>query len=164
MTMRIARTLAHVVMCAAALVATGACRDATGVRRLPELTACPRTSEFGNLGCARIVAVVEGPQVPWPAAYLLDVRAQAARPISDVPPTFASEPRAGANLLQFTMWSPPKPTAGDTLSVWVVARLTDDYRAPGARFSTDSVLGVVRFAAVGAVPPLDTVRLVLGRP
>jgi hypothetical protein len=160
-----------VVRLALAAVLAAACRAPTAGER-PDRAACPQTYEFGNHGCARVLALVEGPPLPWPASYRFDVHATPARPVRWVEPALATTPGVGPVPLQLTRWEAPPSgvgTAADTLSVWVVARLLEDPRpiqvgVPLPTFAADSVLRVVRFADVGSVPPVDTVRLTLRRP
>jgi hypothetical protein len=116
-----------------------------------------------------VLAIVEGPPAPWPPSYRFDVRAVPAVPDANaILGSAIAEPLdAGPVPLQLTLWI--RPAIGDTLSVWVVARLLEDPRpivvgVPLPTFAVDSALRVVRFAPVGAVPPVDTVRLVLRRP
>jgi hypothetical protein len=126
---------------------------------------CPQTYEFGNYGCARVLAVVEAPP-QLPARYRYDVRAVPARGPSRDPLNVAPAAAPGEVPLQIILWT-PLPGPGDTLSVWVVARLLDDTGpasgAPLTTFAADSVLRVLRFAPVGTVPKTDTVRLTLRR-
>ena len=70
--------------------------------------------------------------------------------------------------LQLTLWYGPI-AEGDTMSVWVTARLFEDPRSNTTgtalpAFAADSALRVVRFAPVGSIPPVDTVHLTLHRP
>jgi len=125
---------------------------------------CPQTREFGNYGCARVVAVLEAPP-QLPAKYRYDVKAVPARGLNRDPSAFALSAAAGEVPLNITLWT-PLPGGGDTLSFWIVARLLEE-PAAGAQlttFAADSVLRVVRFAPVGAVPATDTVPLTLRRP
>lgn len=133
-----------------------------------ERGACPQTGEFGNYGCARIVVMVQGPPQPWPALYRWDVRAVPAREGTGADRSFAPRPDTGAVPLQLTRWHPDLVGSGDSVSVWVHARLLDDVRPiqPGVPlpvFAADSVLHVARFAPVGETPPVDTVWLTLAR-
>ena len=156
------------VALATIVFATAGCRSATDSEHR-ELAACPQTYEFGNFGCARVVALVETPPEPVPAAYRLDVRAVPARPASGAGPSLADEPRLGFVPLQLTLWEPPPPGVRDTLSVWIVARMLEDLSPPVVGVplpvvAAESTLRVVRWAPVGGVPPVDTVRVVLRRP
>jgi hypothetical protein len=136
---------------------------------LAESEACAQTHEFGNYGCARIVVMVEGPPQPWPVGRRWDVRAMPARDGTGADLALAPRPDTGAVRLGLVRWQPPAPGAGDSASVWVSARMLEDPRPVGSGvplqvFAADSVLHVARFAAVGARPPVDTVRLTLRRP
>lgn len=152
---------------AAAVASGAACRAATGPRS--DAAACPQTYEFGNYGCARVVVVVAGPPVALPASYRFVVSATAVGAAAAGGPTASESPAAlGTVRLQLTRWFPPA-AGGDTISAWVAARVLDDPRpivagVPLPTFAADSVLRVLRFAPVGAVPPVDTVRLALRRP
>lgn len=149
------------------LAALGACRSATGDDGVDPL-ACPQTYEFGNYGCGRVMAIIEGPPTPWPASYRFDVRARPAEIGAGAPPTFAREPGVGPVPLQLTLWN-GRIAEGDTMSVWVTAQMFEDSRSnvAGASlpiFAVDSALRMVRFAPIGSVPPVDTVHLTLRRP
>ena len=147
------------------MIVASACRSATGADE-EDPAACPQTYEFGNYGCARLVAIVEGPPTPWPASFLFDVRAIPIGEFSGLGVALAPAPGLGAVPLQLTLWQPPPQFSGDTLSMWVRAWMLEQ-AATGGRltvFAADSVLRVVRWAPVGEVPPVDTVRLVLRRP
>ena len=153
------------VALAAVALGAGGCRSVTD-RTRADPVACPQTYEFGNFGCARIVALVEGPPTPWPARYRFDVRAVPARSSSGATVTIAPEPGVGPVPLQLTLWGGPASAEGDTLSVWIVARLLEDPAPPVVgvplrTFAADSTLRVIRFAKVGAVPPVDSVPLLL---
>jgi hypothetical protein len=127
---------------------------------------CPQTYEFGNYGCARVLAVVQAPPQPWPANYRYDVRVTPARPQSGFEIAFANPPAFGPAALTAIRWVPPVPRGTDTVSVWVVARMLDDVRPivlgrPLPVFAADSTLRLARFVAVGAVAAIDTVALEL---
>jgi hypothetical protein len=115
-----------------------------------------------------VLALVEGPLAPWPASYRFDVRAVPPASAAGVSTATPPAPGVGPMPLQLTRWLQP-PGSADTLSVWVVARLLEDPRPivvgqPLPTFAADSALRLVRFAPVGVVPPVDTVRLVMRRP
>jgi len=148
---------------AALALGAAACTSPTDQART-ESDACPQTYEFGNHGCARVVAVVDEPPKPWPERVRWDVRAVPARPATDAFATFSPAPGPGPVPLQLTRWMQPPADAGDTLSVWIVARLLDDtppyaVGVPLPTFAADSVLRVLRFAEVGRVPVVDSVHL-----
>lgn len=128
--------------------------------------ACRQTYEFGNHGCARVVALVEAPPPPWPALSRWALHVRSARPQLGAGAVPVREPGPGAVPVEVTLYALPAP--GDTASFWIVAKLLEDPRpaqvgVPLPVFAADSVLRVLRFAAVGAVPPVDTVRLTLRR-
>jgi hypothetical protein len=146
---------------------------AAGCERAPtdlaESAACPRTYEFGNYGCARLVVIIQGPPQPWPERYLWDVRAVPAREGTGADLALAPRPDTGTVQIHVTRWHSPAPGSQDSASVWVSARMLEDPRpvqtgVPLQVFAADSVLHVARFAAVGSTPPTDTVRLTLRRP
>jgi hypothetical protein len=156
--------LAAAAACAAALLAAGACRSTAGVEPRLDPALCPQTYEFGNFGCARVVAQVEASPQPSTTRYRFDVRLVPARPDAGVSLYVAPMPGPGPVPLQLTLYSPLMPRPVDTLSVWVVGRLLDDsppppVNAPLPTLAADSVLRVLRFAPVGARPAVDTVRL-----
>jgi hypothetical protein len=131
---------------------------------LAESDACPRTAEFGNYGCARLVVMVQGPPQPWPTPRRWDVRAVPVRERTGPDLALAAHPDTGAVALFLIRWHPPAPGHEDTTSVWVSARMFEDTGAKLTLFAADSVVHVARFAAVGSRPPVDTVRLTLRRP
>ena len=149
---------------AALLLLAAGCGSATDAADRGE---CPQTYEFGNYGCARVLAVFEAPQQLPAKGHRYDVRAVPARGPSRDPLAVAPSAAPGGVPLELTLWS-PLPGGGDTISVWVVARLLEDpgpsSGAPLTTFAADSVLRVARFAPVGAAPKTDTVRLTLRRP
>jgi hypothetical protein len=155
------------------LAATVLGATACGASTEPEFdpTLCHQTYEFGNFGCARIVAVVEPPPPPLPSDFLYSVRAVPARSNSGAVTAFANPPaQGGANLIEITDWGAPVAvrTVGDTLSVWVVARLNDRSApvtpgVPQPPFAADSVLRLIRFSPVGSPALVDTVHLTLRR-
>ena len=147
------------------MLCAGACSSGTAV----DSNICPQTYEFGNYGCARVVALLVEPITPLPATYRLDVRAVWPRDGSIAAISDAGvNPRIGAVPLTITLYDRSQVPAADTASVWLIARVLDTPApipgAPLLTFAVDSVIHVVRFAAVGAMPRVDTVRLVLQRP
>ncbi len=160
------QTVSQVALAAITLSVSG-CRSPTDGRR-PESQACPQSYEFGNFGCARVVAIVEGPARPWPASYRFEVRAVPVR-AEGIGARAALEPGVGPILLQLTIWDRAGIGTNDTVSAWVVARMVEEpvpfiASAPMPTFAADSVLRVLRFTKVGAVPAVDSVRLILRRP
>ena len=77
---------------ALAAVTLGACRAVTSTEERGNPLACQQTYEFGNYGCARLVALVEGPPAPWPASYRFDVRAVPVSPAAGASTVFATAP------------------------------------------------------------------------
>ena len=170
--LRLPRTPLAAAACATVLLAAGACRTTTGVEQRIEQrldpAACPQTYEFGNFGCARVLALVQGPPQPWTTRYRFDVRLVPAREDAGAPRYVAPTAGPGPVPLQLTLYTPRTPRPLDTLSVWVVGRLLDDSPPPPVNvplptLAADSVLRVLRFAPVGARPAVDTVRLDLRR-
>lgn len=151
--------------CVAVLAGAAACRFITGDED-EDNSICPQTYEFGNFGCARMVVVVEGPPTPWPSLYRFDVRAIPLRTNAGFEYGFAPSDSVGSIPLQVTRWDRGAQAPDDTVTVWVVARMLDDGYAiqtgrPIPTVAADSALHVLTFAAVGARPPVDTIRLVL---
>lgn len=162
------RLVAGVGLLCALLWAAG-CERETPTELVEDSEACPRTGEFGNYGCARLVVMVQGPPQPWPTPRRWDVRAVPVRERTGPDLALAPYPDTGAVALFLIRWHPPAPGHEDTTSVWVSARMLEDPRpivpnVPLAVFAADSVVHVARFAAVGSRPPVDTVRLTLRRP
>jgi hypothetical protein len=80
----------------------------------------------------------------------------------------ATEPRPGTVPITIMRRVPPTLGSGDTVSVWVSAKMLEDPRpiqvgVPLPVFAADSALHVVRFAAAGERPNADTVTLTLRR-
>ncbi|HVD06167.1 MAG TPA: hypothetical protein VNB89_09125 [Gemmatimonadaceae bacterium] len=150
-----------------ALAATlTACHAATTTGRRDD--ACVQTYEFGNYGCAHIVALIDLPPRPWPDAYRYDVRATSIGASAGATSSYSADVTQHAVPLTLTLMAEPPSGTGDTLSVWVVAKMLDDTdHAPGRPlpvFAADSVMKVVHIAPVGSTPSPDTVRLSLHRP
>jgi len=157
------------------LMALGAgCRDATPTDIVAEHGVCPQTYEFGNYGCAVVVANLDEPARPWPPLYRVDLSARPARENSGVGPTGSPQsPLNAASLgpmsVRVTAWSRPMPVGIDTLSMWVVARMLD--MSPPIvggstlpTFAADSVLRLLRFVPAGERYQADTIRLTLRPP
>lgn len=142
-----------------ALSALGACSDPLpATNDDPKL--CPQdTGEFGNYGCARFAAVLETPD-GRPAvggrlsAMVLDP------PPAGIPGGLNSQPSdsLGRVGLQFTWFNLPPPP--DSAPMRIRA-----YRVDSRLGSEllDSMDVIVRYVAVGARPPVDTVRWRLAR-
>ena len=149
--------LACVLLLASAVIPS-ACSLFTDVEE-----ACPQTYEFGNYGCARILAIIEGPPKPWPNGYRWSVRAVAADTFLGIT-AMGDDPVDGqVPLLIILQW---ERLPGDTASFWVVAKILEDPRpavvgVPLPVFAEDKVLRLVRFVDVGQIPSVDTVRLSL---
>ncbi len=134
----------------------------------PELEACPQTGEFGNYGCARVVAVLTFPPKPWPDRVRMDLR---VRPVGSGEDVFFQDPNPGEGVNPITIIRrlPPLKGGGDSLSVWVRAAILEDPRpivvgVPLPVFAADSVIHLASFSGVGTVPAVDTVYLALKRP
>ena len=147
------------------------CNQITGNERDPFFGPCPQTYEFGNYGCARFVVHVTPPAGDLPPLYRVDVRARwidSARTTATLPGNRGNGPPFRPTRLTITLWGPGFVQSGDTASVWVIGRILEDVRpiqvgVPLPVFAADSVLHKARFAGVGAVPPVDTIRLTLKR-
>lgn len=140
-----------------ALLATlGSCHDPVG----PDI--CPQTSEFGNYGCASVVVVVPPPSGSLPNSRRLTI---IVRPLRETG-SLAIIPQSpfGAIPVHLTRWL---PDAGDTVSAWVVAKALDQSNPvigePLPVIAADSVVHLLRFAAVNELRMVDTVPLVLQR-
>ena len=123
---------------------------------------CVQTYEFGNFGCARVFVQVDGPPTPWPALYRGDIRVVPIRQQTGL--SLARMEGLEDTRLEVLRWQPAAPGTGDTVAVWVVARMLDLRGPLGPTlpiFAADSVRHVLRFTAVGQRPPVDTVRLTL---
>lgn len=127
---------------------------------------CPQTYEFGNYGCARVVAVVEPASLPWPANYRWLTRMKPARAGTGAEASYPFENAPPATYkLELIRWF-NSGGGVDTASVWVSSYQFDDPRpvqigVPLSVFAADSVLHLVKFAAVGQRPQVDTVHLVM---
>ena len=152
-----------------AAVLSAGCSDATPTDIIAEAEVCPQTYEFGNYGCAVVVAMLNEPARPWPTLYRVELTATPARESAGVGPAVSLDSPLNAAPLgpmsvRVTAWSRPTPVGADTLSIWVVARMLD--MSPpivGGRtlptFAVDSVLRLVRFVPAGERYRADTVRL-----
>lgn len=125
---------------------------------------CPQTYEFGNSGCAKLLVILDGPPLPWPALYRWSVRALSADSALQI---FAlgPDPVNGQVPLRVTLWL-PLAQGVDTASLWVVAKLLDDrgpivVGVPLPVFAADSTLHPTLFAPVGERARTDTIRLSL---
>ena len=162
---------ARVVLLAAFGVA---CGHAGPTDIVSERDVCPQTYEFGNAGCAVVVAALDEPARPWPALYRVELTARPAREVPGVGPAGSPDSPLNASPLgpiavRVTLWSGPLPLGVDTLSMWIVARMLDMSPPivggrPLPTFAADSALRVVRFVRVGERYAADTVRLTLRRP
>jgi hypothetical protein len=128
---------------------------------------CQQTYEFGNYGCVVIVAMVEAPAEKPAGGIIWDVRSRAADPAAFLE-VFTPDPGPGANRMKIIRYKAPVAGAGDSLSLWISARMLNDPRpvqvgVPLTVFAADSVMRVVRFRGVGQRAEVDTVRLVLVR-
>lgn len=147
-------------------LALAACHDPSPIESAGDR--CMQTYEFGNYGCARIVAVATLPSAPWPVSYRYDVKVMSANPMIVTTAYYPGSVVRDTVALTLTRYSSPPPGAGDTMSVWVVAKLLDQTHpvasVPLPVFASDSVLYLAHFAPVGSAPVPDTVRLTLTRP
>lgn len=120
-------------------------------------TLCPQTSEFPNYGCARMVVVVEAPsgvsasQPRW-MVQMSPLRSSGS---GDARTLTAPGP-VHFELTRFL--APPDPATGDTLTVRLAVNFYDAAQ-PTTIIASDTTRLVVRYAPVGARPPVDTVRL-----
>lgn len=141
------------------LVAVGACTS-TPADPNADPSLCQQTYEFGNFGCSRIVANITAPSQPWPARYRLSMWARPARTTSGQELGFRTITAFGYSSLEYILLPAPLlPAGSDTVSVWLIGLMADDQT--GATFAADSVLRVMRFAAVGKRAPVDTIQLTL---
>jgi hypothetical protein len=129
---------------------------------------CHQTYEFGNQGCTGLVVLAERPEEPLPWSFYYHIGATSLRQVSDI----------GYGSMDYYDTIPPEaqlrlirwgPGSGDTESVRITAVIIDrTERSKGTgQYKTvafDSVLKVVRFAPIGELPLVDTVRLALRRP
>jgi hypothetical protein len=139
-----------------------ACDSATSAE--PSDGRCPQTFEFGNYGCARLVAIARAPDGLLPTRTRLEV---ALRPISRESGwegAVAMDTALRPVQVTATLLLRPLSGAVDTVSVWVVASLRDASVATWPLLATDSARYLLRFKPVGAIPRLDSVVLQLRRP
>jgi len=78
----------------------------------------------------------------------------------------ADDPPLGEVPLTVLRWSRPSVGAADTMSVWVIGKMLEIpspivVGVPLPTFAADSVLRVLHFASVGAVPSTDSLTLIL---
>jgi hypothetical protein len=146
---------------------TASCRTTnTEAEQQQAASRCQQTYEFGNYGCAQLQIAVEWPAKPWPA-YRIDVRAVPARPSPGTMGLYSEFATPAVVPIRVTRFAPDIPSSGDTISMWISARIladTNDIKVTGVPLPTyagDSALRVVHFAPVGEIAPVDTVRLVV---
>lgn len=156
---------ASVLIVLAGSLSLAGCRSPTSI---DDEAACPVSRGHGNYGCARVVLVVEPPPQPWPEQYRWTATAMPAREGSGADLAVATQPGPGKVLITIMRRVPPAHGSGDTASVWVAAKMLEDPRpiqvgVPLPVFAADSALHVVRFAAAGQRPTVDTVTLTLKR-
>jgi hypothetical protein len=149
------------VLCATFLVGVASCHSIGD----PSSAACEQTYEFGNYGCARVLVTLSPPSKPWPL-YRVDVRLRAAEMSMDATLAVADDPPLGEVPVTIVRWSRPPAGAADTMSVWVIGKMLEipspiPVGVPLPTFAADSVLRVLHFAPVGAVPATDSLVLVL---
>ncbi len=128
---------------------------------------CRQTGEFGNYGCARVVAIAEFADGDWPSATYAVVSAEAATWVAAGDGFVGPMVGDSVVFLRLIRWMPatsPDSTAGVVRAVAFeqAARssLGVSLLPPLAR---DSATFTVRWAAIGEVAPVDTVRVVLRR-
>lgn len=148
-----------------ALLFVAGCGSSTGPE---DESPCRQTREFGNFGCARIVAILEVVPEPWPSSRRWSVKTRAVDTSLQLG-SLGPDPVDGVVPLELTLYMTPLPYGGDTASVWVTGKLLEDPRpivvgVPLPVFASDSVFHVARFAEVGEVPVVDTVFLTLVAP
>src|SRR5262245_2824468 len=106
-------------------------KDSTTVTTLDVTRPCLQTYEFGNYGCSRTVVVLAPPSDPLPSLYRLDVRARWANsPMTTAALASPSDQNPALNpvLVDIILWDRRFVPAGDTASLWVIARVLDDVR------------------------------------
>lgn len=115
-------------------------------------------------GCAIVDVFVEAPPKPWPARYRWSVQAVPARAESgaDIAGDYESGP--GWQRLRIRRWWRPPSEQGDTVSMWIAARILDDtgpvqVGVPLPSYAADSSLIVVRFVPPEVEPRPVKVRL-----
>ncbi len=128
----------------ASLVVVTSCRNVTPTDVTND-GRCPQTYEFGNYGCARVVALMDGSALSLPTRYRVSVAIRPVRTTSGWEGVVASDSSLGAIPVTATLQLRPLQPSGDTVTTWVTASLTD--------------WSVPNMSPVIAVAPVDTVRL-----
>ena len=151
---------ACVVIVSAVIVA---CRGVTNAE-LRDDGRCPQTYEFGNFGCARVVALVRAPTEPLPTRLRIEVSLYPIRADAGWAGSIAMDSSVRAARVDATLMFRPLPSGVDTASAWVVAHVRDPSAPSMPVLASDSVRHVLRFVPVGAIAIVDTVSLQLRRP
>ena len=118
---------------------------------------CPQTYEFGNYGCAQVVARVTTQSDASVIGHFA-VSVKALDPNSGFEVAGVQGATPGTYTISLTRWVPRMEGTGDTVSVWVKAGLFD---ASYTLVAVDSIPRVIRFAPVGQIRTVDSVSLVL---
>ncbi len=128
---------------------------------------CPQTYEFGNHGCARVVAIAEFAAGDWPSFTLAVLAARVENWVAAGDGFIG--PLVGDSVVHLRLIRYEPARTADSASGWVYgdafeqaanASLGVTLRPPLAR---DSTAISVRWADVGELAPVDTVRIVLRR-
>jgi hypothetical protein len=137
----------------AIIAALASCRDPVDPVESP---LCPQTYEFGNYGCARVVATIAAqPDASLQGRVYVAVIAVGLHSGFDA--AYVDGTAIGTYSVSLTRFGPGRPGSGDTVSVWVRATVHDNSQLIAA----DSILRVIRFAPVGQLRTIDSVSLVL---
>ncbi len=160
--------IANSLSTAAVIALANACRLGAGPDD-QDLARCTSTYLIGDHGCALLTLLVEAPPKPWPEFYRFDIRATSVRNNAGFHSDAAVTPNIGTVPLRLRRMSPGAAGTGDTVTVWIVARMLDDVRpivvgVPLPTFAVDSIAHVVTFAGAGSRPKADTVRIFLRSP
>jgi hypothetical protein len=128
---------------------------------------CEQTYEFGNFGCTRMLLVVTPPDGIIPMQVMLTVMVEPLREHTGLNSYIDGNTSLDSLSVNLIRWDSGQPST-DTVSVRVIARLLDRSGAtasgPLPLLGVDTVHRVLQIAPVGALAPVDTVRIVLERP
>ncbi len=152
---------------AVALVLGAGCSSPTDQGQDGWDSPCPQTYEFGNYGCARVVAIAEFAAGDWPSSTLAVVAASVESWVASGAGFVG--PLVGDSVVHLRLIRYLPARTADSTAGWVYgdafeqaanSSLGVTLRPPLAR---DSAAFTARWAEVGEVAPVDTVRIVLRR-
>lgn len=112
-----------------------------------EPVACPQTSQWGTVGCAQVIVMVEEPETTSPGRRILNVT---ARSLDGANISHAGDPKFGTFRTLIDLGPFPQFSTTEPVSAWIVASIVDPL-SDTPFLASDSVLTTLR----GGVRPLE---------